>query len=139
MADIFGACLATPALHGLILSLDVSAPKQTSSVVGTVFVSTVIGAIFLATDHFMRVRFSHRLRHPVLQLGVVSLVGSFSLFILLFATLALLGYAEAEDIFLEVSSIIFLGILLSFTVFAITLTLSAINWFVLKSREITLK
>jgi hypothetical protein len=135
LITFFGSGVATFVWGKLIISLDVSAPPQRSSLVWSILVSIVVAGIFVVVEFTLKRPDQDKFIWAVVDIGLVSFVGSFTTFFLLYLILTIAGYSGIGDILHDLFSILFLGLLLFCSSFAFTLLLRIIVYFLGQANE----
>lgn len=139
LLTFIGSGLAAFVWGKLITSLDVSAPKTPTSFFAPILVSIVVGVIFLCLEYALKRPYREEFLKIVLDVGLVSLVGSLTILFLFYLVLATLGYAEWRFIFLDLFSVVFLGLMLFGSTFASILILRTIAHFIRLNRQNSLR
>ena len=128
LLTFLGAGIAMFIWGRLITSLDVSAPKEPESVVAPIVVSMIVALFFIGVHVALRRSDRDRYLGLVLDVVLVSFVGSFTLLVLFFGVIIIAFWEtlEIRYISIELFSIIFLGVLLFISTFVCILTLRTI-------------
>ena len=107
-----GAWVAPLFLYFVMSLIDISAPPTDPPYFRIVVANTIIATIFLLVEFLLKRPARDNLLRIVLDAGLVCFVASIVTFGGFYLILAVLGYAELQNLRLELFSIVFLGGLL---------------------------